>query len=325
VHRYDDYLADVLKKPGYRAGNALKFILPFLKAYGVTNQQIRDYSRKTIRLVAGVEKTYGFLRRQGFPIFAISASYRQFAEALGQKLGLDAGHLFATEVDLDRYALALTEAEELRRLQEEITQAPEIELPGEGGSLEDLPEAVQEAIARCERIFWETVPQMDIGRIYREVNIMGGEEKVQALEESLTRTGVKMADAIYVGDSNTDVQAFHAVRAGGGLGISFNGSHYAVSAAEVVVVADSAWPVALLACVFRQWGKDGILELAAPESPDKPRTIVLPEAIIEPIARGLHGRGFNLYLSNHPDLKRIIKESAEMRVRLRGAAVAELG
>ncbi|MBM4295713.1 MAG: hypothetical protein FJ126_12535 [Deltaproteobacteria bacterium] len=325
VSRYDDYLADLVKQPGYKAGDTLKFILPFLKAYGVTNEQIREFSNKTIKLVPGVEKTYGFLRRQGFPIFAISASYRQFAEAVGKKLGFDAAHLFSTELDLDKYVLAAAEAEELRRLQEEIAAAPEIELPPEAASLEDLPEPVREALALCGRTFQEAVPGMDIGRIYREVNVVGGGEKVQAMEESLARTGVKMADAMYVGDSITDVQAFHTVGAAGGLGLSFNGNHYAVNAAEVVVVADSAWPVALLACVFRQWGKDGVLELAAPESPDKPRTIVLPDAVIEPIARGLHGRGFNLYLSSHPDLKRIIKESAEMRVRLRGGAVAELG
>ena len=36
VSRYEDYLADVLKKPGYQAGDTLKLILPFLKAHGLT-------------------------------------------------------------------------------------------------------------------------------------------------------------------------------------------------------------------------------------------------------------------------------------------------
>ncbi|MBM4275986.1 MAG: hypothetical protein FJ134_16230 [Deltaproteobacteria bacterium] len=325
VSRYDDYLADMVKKPGYKAGDTLKCILPFLKAYGLTNDKIRDFSRKTVKLVPGAEKMYGFLRRQGFPIFAISASYRQFAEAVGKKVGFNAENIFSTELDLDQYVLSPAEADELRRLMNEIADAPEIELPPETSSPEDLPPRVQEAIALYDRIFYEKIPAMHIGRIYREVNVVGGPEKVQALQESLARTGVSMADSIYVGDSITDVQAFQTVRAAGGLSISFNGNHHAVKAAEVVVAAGSAWSVALLACVFRQWGKDGVFELAAPESPDKPRTIVLPEAIIEPIARGLHGRVFNLYLSTNPDLKRIIQESAAMRAQLRGAAVAELG
>ncbi len=47
VSRYDDVLADVLKRQGYNAGGTLKLILPFLKAYGVTNQQYnRFFNRK---------------------------------------------------------------------------------------------------------------------------------------------------------------------------------------------------------------------------------------------------------------------------------------
>ncbi|MFQ6074292.1 MAG: hypothetical protein ACE5KC_03635, partial [Candidatus Bathyarchaeia archaeon] len=33
ISRYDDILADIVKKPGYKAGDTLKLILPFLKAY----------------------------------------------------------------------------------------------------------------------------------------------------------------------------------------------------------------------------------------------------------------------------------------------------
>ena len=36
VSKYDDFLADVEKRPGYRAGDTLKLILPFFKAFGVT-------------------------------------------------------------------------------------------------------------------------------------------------------------------------------------------------------------------------------------------------------------------------------------------------
>ena len=35
VSRYDDYLANLVKKPGYRAVDTLKLILPFLKAQGL--------------------------------------------------------------------------------------------------------------------------------------------------------------------------------------------------------------------------------------------------------------------------------------------------
>ncbi len=325
VSRYDDYLADIAQKPGYKAGDTLKLILPFLKAQGLTNAQIRDYSLKTIMLVPGAEAAYKFLHSRQLPLFEISTSYRQFAEAVGLRLGFDAAHIFCTELDLDRYRLTPAEAAELGRLQGDIVAAPEIELPPEAKSLADLPQPVQEAIALMDRIFWDTIPAMEIGVIYREVNPIGGPEKAQAVADSLAKSGLSLAETIYVGDSITDVQAFEAVSQGGGLAISFNGNRYAVKAADVIVVASSAWPIALLASIFQLWGKEGVMELASPETKDKSRYLVLPEEVIEPIGQGLHGGLFNLYRRNDPNLETIAQESAAMRAKLRGKAIAALG
>jgi len=321
VSRYDDYLANLVKKPGYRAVDTLKLILPFLKAQGLSNAKILDYSLRTLKLMPGAAAAYKFLHTQGFPIFAISTGYRQFAEAVGSKLSFARERIFCTELDLDGYSLGKGESEELRRLKEEIVAAPEMEFPPEAASLNDLPGEAQEAIGRLDRIFWEIIPGLDIGRIYQEVNPLGGEEKARALEDSLAQTGLALKDTIYVGDSITDVQAFQAISAGGGLGISFNGDRDAVEAAEVIVVADNAWPMALLACICQLWGKDGVLEVANKGT----RSLVLPDAVIEPLMRGLHGRNFSLYPASTPDREKVVQESAAMRARLRGAAVADLG
>jgi energy-converting hydrogenase A subunit R len=321
VSHYEDYLA-AMKKPDYKAGDTLKLILPFLKAAGLTNAQIRDYSLKTMRLMPGAEAAYRFLHGRKLPLFEISTSYRQFAEAVGVKLGFDTGHIFCTEMDLDKYRLTPGDAEELGRLQQEIIAAPAIELPAEAASLADLPGPTQEALGRFEQIFCEKIPAMDIGVIYREVSPVGGFEKARALSDSVTKSGCSLAEVIYVGDSITDVQAFEAVRAGGGLAVSFNGNRHAIGAAEVAVVADTAWPIALFAAVFELWGKEGIMELAAPETRHKSRALVLPENVIEPIMQGLQGSQFNLYLTKSPNREKIIGESAAMRAKLRGDAVA---
>jgi energy-converting hydrogenase A subunit R len=318
VSRYADYLAGVAKDPEYKAGDTLKLILPFLKAHGLSNAQIEAYSRKSVRLVPGAEDAYKFLHSRKIPIFAISTSYRQFAEAVGLRLGFKKEHIRCTELDLDRYTLSAAEAEELRRLQGEIAGASEIEFAPDAASLADLPTPVQEAIATMDRIFQERLPAMEIGAIYREVNPVGGPEKARAVSDSVKQTGLSLADTIYVGDSSTDVQAFEAVRAGGGLAISFNGNRDAVAAAEVVVVTGSAWPIALLAAIFQLWGKEGVMEIAAPETRSKSRSLVLPEEVVEPVMSGLDGHTLNLYLSKGSNRDRITKESQAMRARLRG-------
>ena len=88
VSRYGDYLADIAKQPEYQAGDTLKLILPFLKAHGVSNAMIRDFSSQSLRLVPGAEEAYRFLHGFKFPIFEISTSYRQFAEAVGDQAGV---------------------------------------------------------------------------------------------------------------------------------------------------------------------------------------------------------------------------------------------
>ncbi|MFZ5453673.1 MAG: hypothetical protein ACOZF2_17590 [Thermodesulfobacteriota bacterium] len=324
VSRYGDYLLDVAKKPEYQAGDTLKLILPFLKAHGLTNQQISAYSHKHVKLMPGVEKAYKFLLTQDFSIFEISTSCRQFAEAVGQQLGVSPKNIFCTELDLDCVSLTLGEKDELFRLQREIAAAPEIKLPPEPASLQDLPAPVKEVVEVCDRIFWDRIPQMGIAALYRQVTTLGGPDKARALAESLARTGLTMKDVIFVGDSITDVQAFEAVRAGGGLSISFNGNRPAVLAAEISVSADNAWPIALLASIFRLWGKEGVMELADKGSEGAARYLVLPDAVIDTLMRGLKGRNFNLRSPLSQDQETTVQESMAMRAKLRGSGVASL-
>src|SRR5208337_358663 len=97
--------------------------------------------------------------------------------------------------------------------------APAIELPPGAASLTELPAPVQEAIGRLEQIFRERLPRMEIGALYREISPACGPEKAGFVPDSLARPGLTLADTIYVGDSITYVQAFQAVRGGGGLAI----------------------------------------------------------------------------------------------------------
>src|SRR3990170_5033021 len=62
ISKYDDVLADVVKKPGYNAGDTLKLILPFLKAYDVTDVQMREFSAENILLIPNSKDTLEQIR-----------------------------------------------------------------------------------------------------------------------------------------------------------------------------------------------------------------------------------------------------------------------
>ncbi len=325
ITRYDDCMGGVLQASGHRNGEALKLILPFLLARGLTQAGLVDYCRQHVALVPGAHSCYRFLHSLKMPLFEISTSYRPFAEAVGLKLGFAPARIYATDLDLDRYRLSAAEAARLQEWQEAVVQLPEIEVPPEAASLEDLDPATRDTLARLDDIFLREVPSLEIGRLYQEVRPVGSEEKVAALQKSLAETGLGLDSVMYVGEGITDVEALKAVRAGRGVSISFNGNHYAVNAAEFVVVADSAWPVALLAAIFRRWGKDGLMELAESTKAGHAKIIALPEAILEAIVTGLQGVTFNYYLSAGPKKEQAVRESLAMRAKLRGDAVAALG
>ena len=88
---------------------------------------------------------------------------------------------------------------------------------------------------------------MTIGKLLTDVVTVGGEQKAESIRDAAKKLGSKLEDAMYVGDSITDVEAFQLVRKNGGLSVSFNGNSYAVRAAEVAVQSESNLVTAALA------------------------------------------------------------------------------
>jgi len=86
VSKYDDVLADLVKKPGYKAGDTLRLILPFLRAYGATDDGMRAYSSRSILLVPGAAETLRFVLGI-MPSFIVSTSYEHYISALCEAVG----------------------------------------------------------------------------------------------------------------------------------------------------------------------------------------------------------------------------------------------
>jgi len=81
VSKYDDVLADVFRKPGYTAGSTLRLVLPFFKAYGVTDKIMEDFSAQNILLIAGSQTTLQHILEISDP-YIVSTSYEHYIRAL---------------------------------------------------------------------------------------------------------------------------------------------------------------------------------------------------------------------------------------------------
>jgi predicted HAD superfamily phosphohydrolase len=238
VSKYDDYLADIENKTGYKAGDTLKLILPFLIAHDVKQETIRDFSLKNLFLLSGTKEMLPKLSKE-IPVYIISTSYQPYLSALALATGFSEDNIFCTDIELDNYKLSDEEKNQIKAITRQIIELPLINLE-DIYFISDIKGENKKIIEKMNDIFWNVIPQMPIGKaIYNDVNPVGGIEKAEAVLISSQKTGNELKNCIYIGDSITDVQALSLIKNNHGLSISFNGNDYALKAADYAISGDS--------------------------------------------------------------------------------------
>ena len=324
ISKYDDFLADVEKRRDYKAGDTLKLILPFLKAHGMTNAEMVNYSRENILLVHGAVETLRFVNGL-MPSFIVSTSYEPYLDALCSLVGFPMDHVYCTKVNIDAYPTGKGEEPRLRALASEIAQMKMISWDDEARGIQDLSPEDQSTVRRLHDIFWGEIAKMEVGRVFEEVDPVGGVEKANAILDSLKRTGSEPADVIYVGDSITDVQAFRLVRDGGGVAVSFNGNSYAIRSADICCISRDTFVLSLLASSFNRGGRDGVLELAESWSRASVEETEMEEELRSRL-QSIPDEDFpKVKLIVKSNLHQIIKESEGFRRQVRGVEIGSLG
>lgn len=324
LSKYDDVLADVLKRPNYKAGDTLKLILPFLKAYNVTDKKMREFSAKNLILIANAKDTLKHVRNIA-DAFIVSTSYEHYIKALCKALDFPYESTYCTKLSIDKYFFSEKEKIELKKVAQEIAQMSILVIPPTAVSIEDFSQKDQRVIRRLDEIFWKEMVSMNSGKILAEVNPVGGKEKAEAIKDAVQRVGAMMADVMYVGDSITDIEAFKLVRENGGLTVSFNGNQYAIKNAEIAVLSENSLVTAIIADVFCKFGKQQALSLIENWNHETLKKSLINKTLLKSF--------FALYPEELPKVKIISREnmdvlaqeSSEFRKRVRGEAIGRLG
>jgi energy-converting hydrogenase A subunit R len=324
LSRYDDVLADIIQKPNYRAGNTLKFITPFLKACNVTNQMIQTYSSKHLVLLHGTKLMLSYTQ-QFLPSYIVSTSYRQYLQALCAEIGFDPTHVFATALDLDGFSLPMEEVKRLQRLIAEIAAFPLIDIPNNAHSVEDLPVSTQTIIQRLTQIFWVELPLLASGQLLRSITPVGGIEKAQTVKAVTSQLKGQLANVMYVGDSITDAHALQLVRDNGGLSVAFNGNRYALEHANIAILAENNFVLALLAFLFNQYGTTYTLNLVQENHLTNLDSIEREAALVTEYKRNYSSHKPKVEVLSVDNLSSLCRESIEFRQRVRGEAIGRLG
>ncbi|MGB9886181.1 MAG: hypothetical protein ACPLPT_07125 [Moorellales bacterium] len=316
LSRYDDYLVEVERRPGHPAGSTLRWVAPFLKAFGLTEAGAREFSARTLRFLAEVPVVLPAVNAR-LPAFVISTSYRPYIEALCNRLGFPVERTFSTPFPLDAHPLSPGEAERLRGLAAELAGLSLPEWPEGAMQAADLKEEDRETVQVLARAIAE-LESLSVGPWLRAITVVGGPAKARALQEAAKGTSASVGEALYLGDSITDVEALSLVRQAGGVAVAFNANRYALAAAEIAVLSPHAGPILALAAAHARGGPAAVRELVAawPQIP-------FPE-ILPPEWKAEYGAAEMLFIEGQ-DFRSLALRSEALRRRVRGEAVGSLG
>jgi len=324
ISKYDDVLADVLRKPGYSAGSTLKLVLPFFKAYDVTDKQMENFSEKNIVLIANSKNTLQHVMGVA-DAFIVSTSYEHYIRALCKALAFPYENTYCTKLSLDKYAITQQEKKRLKEIAKEISQMQIITIPPKAKKIEDFSRNDQTAIQRLDEIFWNEILKMSSGKLLTDVVTVGGEQKAEAIRDAVKRLGAKLADVMYVGDSITDVEAFKLVRANGGLTVSFNGNSYAVKNAEVAVLSENNVITAVIADLFCRFGKEKTMRTLRSWSYEALEKSGVDDALLRQLSDLYPDALPKAQIVTAENMETLLKESSEFRKKVRGVAIGRLG
>ena len=308
---YDDYLVDVVKKEGYKAGNTLKLILPFFVLENINNKDLIDFSKNNIYAVRDSKFLLKYLTG-AMNTYIVSTSYGQYIEALSNYMEFPFENTYYTNVDVDALSLNDEELSKMTDYKIQILNNPEdYEL--------------------FDKIFFEEIPKMSIYKIINEVEVVGGLGKKLAIDNIIEKDKIDINQILYIGDSITDVEPLQFVHDNDGVSISFNGNEYPLKVAEIAIVSPSAIATAVIANIYSDHDKDKVLQFIGDyNSQDNLEQLFKDYNVNLEISEKFF-EVFNddefpiIKIVNNNNYDEILKESVNMRNNIRGEDIGGLG
>ena len=307
---YDDYLVDIVKKEGYKAGNTLKLILPFFAVENLTNDDLIGFSKDNIYAVRDSQFLLKFLK-EAMNTYIVSTSYGQYIEAVSNYMDVPFENTYYTNVDVDCLELNGEEIQKINEFKDLILENPE-------------------DYALFDDIFFNQIPEMGIYDKIKDIEVVGGQGKKLAIDRIIERDGINVDEILYIGDSITDVEPLEFARKNNGISISFNGNEYPLKVAEIAIVSPSAVTTAVIADVYAKCDKNKVLEFINDYNNSNDLEKLFNDYNID---EEIKNKFFSVFTSSYPliqvvndeNYESILSVSKEMRNNIRGQDIGGLG
>ena len=295
LSRYDDLLT-LEKREDYEPGDTLMLIIPFLIGHHISESDLINLAREA-SLTNGALKLISDLQLNRWKVFCITTAYQQYALHLTNKLDIYAHNVASTPLPLDKLHLTLSEPELalLQQVEKDIlTMMP---ITDDARIKQDL-----------DSFFRERLPATNLGRAIQEIKPVGGQRKLDALNQFTQKNDQPLSNWVVVGDSITDFKMLQAVDDAGGLAIAFNANQYALPHATIGLASKSIYNLSRVLKVWQKTKRQGVEKLVRKEEQHS----------------GSEDNGYFHWLSGRKDLSDVIQIHQRMRKLVREDA-AKLG
>ncbi|RAP50704.1 MAG: hypothetical protein BZ133_04910 [Methanosphaera sp. SHI613] len=302
LSNYDDLLAEKYPDTHF-AGSTLKYILPFFKAYDLTENDLIEFSQDNINMIDGAYSMIRYVQDK-MPFYIVSTSYNQYIKALSDETGFKYENTYSTILNMDEYELSNEELDKLLDIHENIL--------------------FDSSFENIDRLFSNVISSMKINSLIESVKPIGGIGKYEAIQDIIEKNGYKPENLMYSGDSITDKEALSFARDNEGVSISFNGNIHSIKAASISIASENNLILAVIADIFNNKSTSGVYDFIH-EYEENPLEALLANSIDEDITKELLLNKASIDIINDENIEQLNKKVKITRNKIRGKNIGNLG
>jgi len=301
LSNYDDILAE--QNETHLAGSTLKYILPFFKAYNITQEDILEFSKDHINMIDGAYTTIKHVQ-DIMPFYIVSTSYNQYIEALSAKTGFNYQNAYHTKLELDDYELTPQEQDKILDVAENIL--------------------FDSSFENIDRIFNNTFQDANIYNLIESVTPTGGIGKRDAITDIIEKNNYKAENLMYSGDSITDKEALEYAKDNQAVSISFNGNIHSITSASISIASTNNLILAVIAEVFNNKSTQGVYDFIHNYNQD-PLETLLDTKTNNNIIQELLQNKTSIDIVTEDNVEELTNKAKITRDKVRGINIANLG
>lgn len=317
--RYDELTAYVLGREEATAGNSLKWAVPFLKANGATDHQVKVFGDEDLRMMPGAPEAVRYISSQ-MPSFITTSVYEHGMMRIGEELDVPMVDVSCSKMELDTFQFSRAEARKVREMADVISslRIPKVEY--ELNVPMEVDQADIKIIKTLDQIIHERIPELNAMSLMESVAPVTSHKKAYRLLDIRRQTNIDLDSTFYIGGDNTDFQALDLVRDSGGVAVSFNGTDFAVRGSTIAILSKDSTVGAVFAEQFFSLGIEAVLDLARNWDRKYLKEAEFPDRNLVDRMLAAHPRKLpEVYIVDRKNVDEVAARSAAYRKKLLGA------